>query len=340
MTNYVGWGHRMPAHQLPPPFPYFGGKRNAAAAVWDALGDVGGYVEPFCGSAAVLLGRPSFRGHRVETLNDTDGWLVNAWRAIKNDPIGVAEKAFRPTSEVDLHADAAWLAERRTPDLIAWLEGDPEAYDTKAAARWLYVISTAIGSRPFLGGPWTVVEGRLSRTGRSEHGISRQIPHIAGTPRGILRAQPEDWGETHQQRLNTYMTKLQDRIARVRITVGDWTRPMLPSVLRLTTGPAITGVFLDPPYAIGGSIYAGSIRSGVETEVLDWCIKADPDLRIVLAGYDNDNDLLLAHGWSKQGSIGGQGSGYNTDPKAGRREQLWLSPNCHIAQPDLFGSAL
>jgi len=40
-------------------------------------------VEPFAGSAAVLLARPPYRGRRVETLNDADGWLVNAWRSIQ-----------------------------------------------------------------------------------------------------------------------------------------------------------------------------------------------------------------------------------------------------------------
>ena len=40
---------------LAAPFPYFGGKRRAAPIVWRALGDPSGYVEPFAGSAAVLL---------------------------------------------------------------------------------------------------------------------------------------------------------------------------------------------------------------------------------------------------------------------------------------------
>ncbi|EIC70395.1 adenine-specific DNA methyltransferase [Mycobacteroides abscessus M94] len=48
--------------ELSAPFPYFGGKRRAAPKIWDALGDVGGYVEPFAGSAAVLLARPRFTG--------------------------------------------------------------------------------------------------------------------------------------------------------------------------------------------------------------------------------------------------------------------------------------
>ena len=76
---------------LTAPFPYFGGKRRAAPAVWDALGDVGGYVEPFAGSAAVLLARPATKGRRVETLNDADGWLVNVWRSIQLNPAAVAQ---------------------------------------------------------------------------------------------------------------------------------------------------------------------------------------------------------------------------------------------------------
>ena len=71
---------------LAAPFPYFGGKRRAAPIIWAALGDPGGYVEPFAGSAAVLLARPAFTGRRVETLNDADGWLVNTWRSIQLSP--------------------------------------------------------------------------------------------------------------------------------------------------------------------------------------------------------------------------------------------------------------
>jgi len=40
------------------PWPWFGGKADAAPAVWEALGDVDHYVEPFAGSLAVLLRRP------------------------------------------------------------------------------------------------------------------------------------------------------------------------------------------------------------------------------------------------------------------------------------------
>lgn len=55
----VGWP------ELVAPFPYFGGKRRAAPIIWRELGDPAGYVEPFAGSAAVLLARPAFKGRRV-----------------------------------------------------------------------------------------------------------------------------------------------------------------------------------------------------------------------------------------------------------------------------------
>jgi hypothetical protein len=99
---------------LTAPFPYFGGKRRAAQLVWDALGDPGGYVEPFCGSAAVLLARPRFTGRRVETLNDADGWLVNTWRAIQHAPDQVATHAHGPVTEIDYHARLAFLQPRQS----------------------------------------------------------------------------------------------------------------------------------------------------------------------------------------------------------------------------------
>ena len=76
---------------LAAPFPYFGGKSLACEQVWAAFGDVKNYVEPFCGSAAMLLGAPE--GKRVETINDYDGFVSNFWRAIAYDPEIVAHYA-------------------------------------------------------------------------------------------------------------------------------------------------------------------------------------------------------------------------------------------------------
>lgn len=66
------------------PFPWFGGKRRVASEVWTRFGAVDNYVEPFFGSGAVLLGRPTpFDG--TETVNDLDGYVANFWRAVPSE---------------------------------------------------------------------------------------------------------------------------------------------------------------------------------------------------------------------------------------------------------------
>ena len=323
------------------PFPYFGGKRRAAPIVWNALGDPGGYVEPFAGSAAVLLGRPRVKGRRVETINDADGWLVNMWRAIKLSPADVAAHAAGPVCEVDYHARLAWLQERRNDRLVSWLEGDPEAHDAKAAGWWLYVAACGIGD-PWGGGPWRVVDGRLVDTramlGRESTdsppgiGANRKLPHLGNAGQGVHRALPHlgDAGRgEHQAQLTDYMLRLAWRLERVRITCGSWERVVQPSVIRAKAGgDGAVAVFLDPPYATSGDLYAGTTDSAVALAVAEWCATAPSDLRIVLCGYDDEHDDLLAHGWRKADGKSGGGAGYNVDRTAGRRERLWLSPAC------------
>ena len=286
---------------LAAPFPYFGGKRRAAPRIWDALGDPSGYVEPFAGSAAVLLARPPFAGRRVETLNDADGWLVNTWRAIQLSPAAVAAAAWGPVAEIDYHARLAWLQQRRTPDLVAWMEGNPEAHDAKAAGWWLYVLACGIGD-PFQPGPWRVVDGHL-----------RKLPHLGDAGRG---------------RLEGYMRQLSDRLRQVRITCGSWERVVTPSVTRSGTGgDGKRAIFLDPPYATSGDLYAES-SDGVALAVREWCLTAPCDLRVILCGYDTEHDALLAHGWTVTEGKAGRGAGYSTNSLNGRRERLWLSPAC------------
>ena len=77
------------------PFPWFGGKRDAAPLVWALLGDPAHYIEPFMGTMSVLLERPHpcNRTYFSETVSDTDGLLVNVWRAIQWYPHETAEAA-------------------------------------------------------------------------------------------------------------------------------------------------------------------------------------------------------------------------------------------------------
>lgn len=319
--------------QLAAPFPYFGGKRRAAPIVWRALGDPAGYVEPFAGSAAVLLARPEFKGRRTETINDADGWLVNVWRALQLSPAEVAHHATGPVTEIDYHARLAWLQERRTPELVSWLEADPEAHDPKAAAWWLYVTACGIGD-PFGPGPWRVIDGRLQDTRKLPHlgdagkGVNRKLPHLGNAGKGVNRGLPHLGDAGQGERLAHYFNRIAHRLARVRITCGDWRRVVQPSVHRAGTGGDGTrAIFLDPPYATSGDLYAAS-SEGVAEQVREWCLTAPDTLRVILCGYDTEHDALLSHGWTVQEGKAGGGAGYSTNSGNGRRERLWLSPAC------------
>lgn len=126
------------------PFPWFGGKSRAAALIWSRLGDVSNYVEPFAGSLAVLLGRPS--EPRIETVNDLDAMICNFWRAIQQRPDEVATFADWPVSEADLHARHRWLVEQlRNSHIRERLMADPAWCDTKVAGWWVWGISQWIG---------------------------------------------------------------------------------------------------------------------------------------------------------------------------------------------------
>ena len=107
-----------------------------AGLVWERLGDVKNYVEPFAGSLAVLLERPGGAGH-TETVNDRDGLLCNFWRAMRYAPAEVARHADWPVMECDLHARHIWLVNHRE-DITTRLMGDPDWYDAKAAGWWVW----------------------------------------------------------------------------------------------------------------------------------------------------------------------------------------------------------
>jgi len=124
------------------PFPWFGGKSQAAPLVWQLLGDVDHYVEPFCGTMAVLLERPHpcNRTYYSETVSDADGLLVNAWRGIQWHPDEVAEHASWPVSEADKQSRQIACIKWRTDKTLDLLAGSAEWCDPKMAGWWLYVI--------------------------------------------------------------------------------------------------------------------------------------------------------------------------------------------------------
>jgi hypothetical protein len=330
---------------LQAPFPWFGGKRRVAPVIWERFGDVDNYVEPFFGSGAVLLGRPDDHARKVETVNDADGFVANFWRAVADDPRAVAEWADWPVIEADLTARHAWLVGQRA-DLLARLEGNPDYFDAKIAGWWVAGICGWIGSGYCSGeGPWVVREGMLvdrrkdGPVSNAGQGINRQMPHVGDAGQGINRQMPHvgDAGRG----IETWFNALAERLRRVRILSGDWSRAVTES---LTVRHGTTGVFLDPPY--GDEIKQTRVYttdSGtVSDDVRDWCLGNGNDrrLRIALCGYEGEgHDILLNHGWTVHAwrTAGGYGGGRGGQGDENRhRERIYLSPGCVAADNGLF----
>ena len=91
------------------PFPWFGGKSTVAADVWQRLGRPKQYIEPFCGSAAILLAAP--RPASLEVIGDANCYVANFWRALKCQPDAVTAWQDYPVSHIDRYARHRWLTE-------------------------------------------------------------------------------------------------------------------------------------------------------------------------------------------------------------------------------------
>ncbi len=267
---------------MKPIFPYFGGKRRAAAQVWEALGTVDRYIEPFFGSGAVLLGAPV--RPKSELVNDLSHHVANLWRALQHNPGEVWRVASAPCSEVELKARAKWLKAWQPPDF-----SDLSACDCYAAGVWLWVACVAI----------------------SPDGDSLQRN---GMPRGI-----KAHGFSAQ-----WQADVAERIKRVEVLCGDWSRCVTHSALGSGLKPSV-GIFLDPPYGTGDVPYEDNTGI-VARDVWEWAVAngENPRLRIVVAGYDDGRKL--PPGWTeiKRVEKGGYGNGNGNR----FRERLWCSPHC------------
>lgn len=65
------------------PIRWVGGKSRLRKQIISMIPDHSCYVEPFCGAAWVLFGKPP---SAVEVINDIDGELVNFFRVVKQQP--------------------------------------------------------------------------------------------------------------------------------------------------------------------------------------------------------------------------------------------------------------
>src|SRR3990167_8561685 len=310
------------------PFPYFGGKRSIASDLWERLGTPKQYIEPFCGSAAVLLAAP--RIAELEVVNDASGFIANFWRATKHQAPQVAEWADYPVSHIDLGARHIWLMAQRER-LGASLHDQDWPGDAKVAGWWLWgqccwigsgwcewggqiphagnagMGVQAIGQIPHAGNAGMGVQaiGQIPHAGNAGMGVQAigqvphagnagmgvqaigQVPHAGNAGMGVqaIGKVPHASDAGRGDLLLTsagrtawrWLHQLADRLERVRIVHGDWSR-----CLNNHFGGDDTAVFLDPPYRSYEGLYGAA---GVADAVEAWA-RENAGLRVALCGHD------------------------------------------------------
>ena len=352
--------------ELRAPFPFFGGKSRAAPLIWSRFGDAANYVEPFAGSLAVLLARPT--APRIETVNDKDAHIANFWRATANDPEAVARYADWPVNEVDLTARHVWL--RAQDEFRRRMFADPDYFDVKVAGWWVWGISQ------WIGGGWCVPED--TRRTRARHARKRPQaagmhagkgvhcagnlpgswrPHVTGDSagggvRGLLASsgkrstarRPDVCGEqggrgTHSRRKESIYDRLallSERLRNVRVLCGDFRRVLTPVVVRSTS---VTAVLLDPPYdhdMRDTGLYNEDDRT-LSGAAREWAIEHgdDPGLRIALCGLQGEHEM--PSGWRKDAWLGHGGMSRGRSKASNRTEErIWFSPHCLDGNGPLF----
>jgi hypothetical protein len=328
------------------PFPYFGGKRTIAETVWRAFGHPKQYIEPFCGSAAVLLS--AHEPASLEVIGDANGFVANFWRSVVAQAAEVARWADYPVSHVDLGARHVWMMGER--EALGLALQDPHwPGNAKLAGWWLW------GQCAWIGSGWCEWTGKvphvsdagrgIQATGKVPHvsdagmGIQAtgQVPHVSDAGMGIQatgqvphvsNAGMGDalWTSGGRTAMR-WLRELADRMERVRVVHGSWER-----CLNSHYGAELTAVFLDPPYKAFEKLYGVSDPVAAECEA--WA-NENAGLRVALCGHRGDYELpgWVEHEWDR-GRL--TYSGAETTAK----ECIWFSPACLplvVKQTALFG---
>ena len=307
------------------PFPYFGGKSKVADVIWRAFGNPAHYVEPFFGSGAVLLARP--HAPKVETVNDIDGLLCNFWRAIRFRTEETAEHAIWLVSELDLHARHDWLVGHRE-SITEALRADPEWCDPRAAGWWVWGISC------WIGGGWGKETSRklphLGHAGKGIHRTKRQRPHLGDAGMGIHALDPNG--------VRPYFLSLSERMAKVRVCCGDWSRVVTDGAL--SHWERDTAILLDPPYdqkMRDGGCYSCD-EAGISAQVRAWALDHGHRYKIALCGYDGEHEMppeWEAYAWKANAAYQNSSAKEGANEANRAKERAWFSPRCNLVGKQL-----
>lgn len=160
---------------LRPPIAYFGGKITVGPAIAALLPPHSHYVEPYCGSLAVLLAKPP---SPHETVNDLDQALITFWRVLRD-----REQELARVCALTPHARTECRESFNLPD---------DLDDLELARRVWVQLTQGRGHRRTTTGWWHYVkpDGGTSAPGYLDGYLARMAPAAARLRRASLECRP------------------------------------------------------------------------------------------------------------------------------------------------------
>lgn len=125
--------------------PYFGGKITLAPTIAALLPPHRHYVEPYCGSLAVLLAKDPAP---METVNDLDEELVTFWRVLRERPEDLA-RAAALTPHARVEHRASYVLDGQEQLEVArrvWVQLTQGRAGTRRKTGWRHYVKPAGGT--------------------------------------------------------------------------------------------------------------------------------------------------------------------------------------------------
>jgi DNA adenine methylase len=305
------------------PITWFGGKSRLAPRIVKYFPPHRTYVEPFGGSAAVLLAKePS----SIEVFNDIDKQLFNLFRVLRHEP---SFRQLQKGLELTLYSRAEF-------DLAKQQSNDPVEAARRLVVRqrqsrgglgdsWSYCVQDAHA----IGSSVSIEAARclLVRQRQSFSGNGKDWSYSTKKSQGGVASAVKRWRKGID-----VLPAVHRRLRNVQIECDDW-RKIIPRFDSLQTL-----FYVDAPYhsdtRVGGR-YRHELSNQDHKELIARLLKIRG--MVALSGYNHVTyEPLERTGWKRIDFDVVANVSYK---RASRTESLWLSPSVVNQKSHLFLSA-
>lgn len=104
-------------------YPYYGKKAVVAPLIWEHLGKVNHYIEPFFGGGGVWCYGAAYGYFKTSTINDLYFIIANIWRSLKYQPYETARAADMVVDHGNITNCWAGIWERESEIMAGMLGG-------------------------------------------------------------------------------------------------------------------------------------------------------------------------------------------------------------------------